>query len=172
MAQCYQIIGCLLNHIGKLVGCFLHHTGEFLWHISPALVTVVIGGLALQKFFVRRANASSLVDAVIKDLEILKSDALEYWNIDPSDKVLRSRSSVLEQKLKGCLKGICSDLTFFCSKYRNDDHLMLQNLLVDVADSVTGGDFESQNRTPAASHYISIVNTINNLRSKLLMTKF
>jgi len=160
MALCYQFIGSILRFIG-----------EFLWHVSPALVTVAIGAFALQKFFVRRANASSFVDAVIKDLEILKSDALEYWNIDPSHENLRPRCSVLEQKLKGAIKGICSDITYFCSKYRKTDHLALQNLLVDVADAATGGDFESQSRKPAPSRYIHIVNAINNLRSQLLMTK-
>lgn len=160
MAQIFQVVGCILRHIG-----------EFVWHISPALVTVTIGAFALQKFFIRRANASSFVDAVIKDLEVLKSDALEYWNIDPSEEKLGSRCSVLEQKLKGAIKGLSSDVTYFCSKYRKADHLTLQNLLIDVTDSATGGDFESKNRKPAPSRYIHIVNTINNLRSKLLMTK-
>lgn len=160
-----------MAQISQVVGSILRHIGEFVWHISPALVTVTIGVFALQKFFIRRANASSFVDAVIKDLEVLKSDALEYWNIDPSNENLGSRCSVLEQKLKGAIKGLSSDMTYFCSKYRKDDHLTLQNLLIDVADSATGGDFESQNRKPAPARYIQIVNTINNLRSKLLMTK-
>ena len=155
----------------QFVSSVLCHIGEFFWHISPALVTIIIGAFALQRFFVRRANASSFVDAVIKDLEILKLDSLEYWNIEPSDESLRSRCSVLEQKLKGSIKGLSSDMTYFCSKYRTIDNLTLQNLLIDVADSATGGDFESQNRKPAPSRYIHIVNTINKLRSKLLMTK-
>lgn len=153
------------------IGSVIRLVGDFLWHISPALVTVTVGAFALQWFFVRRANASSFVDGIIKDLEILKSDALEYWNIDPSDEELGSRCSVLEQKLKGAIKGLSSDMTYFCSKYKKVDNLTLQNLLIDVADIATGGDFESKNRKPAPSRYIHIVNTINNLRSKLLMTK-
>ena len=160
MAQCYQFIGSILRCVG-----------EFLWHISPALVTVVIGAFALQRFFVRRANASSFVDAVIKDLEILKSDALEYWNIDPSDEKFSSRCCVLEQRLKGAIRSLSSDVTYFCSRYKKMDNPTIQNLLMDLADSATGGDFESQNRRPAPSRYIHIVNNIKNLRSRLLMTK-
>ncbi len=150
---------------------FLRSAGDFFWHISPALVTVSVGAFALQSFFVRRANASSFVDGIIKDLEILKSDALEYWNIDPSNEELTTRCSVLEQKLKGAIKGLSSDMTYFCSKYKKVDNLTLQNLLIDVADIATGGDFESKNRKPAPSRYMHIVSTINSLRSKLLMTK-
>jgi hypothetical protein len=145
---------------------------DFLWHISPALVTVTIGAFALQRFFVRRANAGALVDAIVAELNDLKADALKYWNLEVKIKEDKEAASLLEQKIKGSIKVLAADSNYLCKKYGGAKKLQeFEKLQMHIADAVTGGSFESQNRKVEAARYIMIVNAVNDMRSALMMIK-
>lgn len=145
--------------------------GNWLYLVSPALVSLGIGGFTIQRIFIRRANAATFVDAIIKELEVLKEDALKYWNIDPNDDDGKE-CHVLEQRIKGSIKSIYADIQHLCVKYWDTKTKEeLDVLMVDVAHRTTGGDFESKNRKPDPVRYMYVVNTINEMRSRLMMTK-
>lgn len=150
---------------------FIADVRDWLYHISPALLTVVVGGIAIQLLFIQRANAAVFVDGIIKELEILKTDALEYWNIDPLEDG-EKRCPVLEQKIKGSVISIGNDISHLCKKfwYRQAQE-QLDELHFALADEATGGLFESADRKVETLKYLKIVNAANQLRSRLMMTK-
>ena len=97
---------CVMDFFANLSGWF--------YHVSPALLTVVVGGVAIQTLFIQRANAATFVDGIIKELEVLKTDALEYWNTDPSQDA-DNRCPVLEQKIKGSVISVGNDITYLAA---------------------------------------------------------
>ena len=56
---------------------------EFFYHIAPdviaAFVSLIGGFYLLSRYFGRRANEDSFVDALIKKLEEIAAEALIYW---------------------------------------------------------------------------------------------
>lgn len=157
----------ILDLLDKLPG--------FLYHISPQLIAVLIGGLILQKFFVSRSNEAALIDRLIVELNELRSDALEYWNLDctKGDKgekdEKRDRARLLEQKIKGAVQGLTSDLRYYSRRYRRNTDF--PPLMVEVADACTGGQFESANKIAETSRYLTVVNAINRVKSELIRMK-
>lgn len=147
----------------------LHPVARFLYHVSPALVTVVLGALIVQRFFVSRANEAALIDTIETDLDQLRADALEYWNLEPTTKRKRDRASVLEQKIKGATKSLNSDLKYYAHRYNSKTDF--EALMMEVSDACTGGSFESATRTIEAGRYITIVNTVSRIKSELRRRK-
>ena len=143
----------------------------FLYHISPALVTVTLGGFILQRFFVSRANEASLIDYLLKELDGLRSDALEYWNLDCKNggTECKDKAQILEQKLKGAIRCLSSDLDHYSKRYRKKADF--RSLMVEVSDACTGGDFESVKRTCDRQRYLMVVNTINRVKTELRLGK-
>jgi hypothetical protein len=145
---------------------------DFLYYISPALVTVLLGGFILQKFFISRANEAALIDFLIRELDELRTLSLEYWNLDCSkdgknEKSQRAR--VLEQQIKGAIKSLTGELKYYSERYckKND----FPNLMVEVSDACTGGQFESAKKIADCSRYLVVVNTINRVKSELIRRK-
>lgn len=161
----------IANNIYFASCVYLEQLLKLLWHILPALITVILGAFVLQKYFVRKANASIFVDSILKELEGLRKDTLNYWNED--DGADHKKFDILAQSIKGAIKVIGSDISHFCDKYEEDKALKDQfnNLLVKLSDAATGGDFESPNRKRESGRYLVIVNAINDLKSELLQTK-
>lgn len=150
---------------------FLSQVADWFRFVSPALVTVGVGAFAIQRLFIRRANAANFVDSIIKELEVLKEDALKYWNLDPNEDEAKE-CLLLEQRIKGGIKSIYADIRHLCVKYWNKKIMQeLDVLMVEVARRTTGGKFESKDRKPDPVQYMYVVNAINEMRSRLLMTK-
>lgn len=142
---------------------------DFLYHISPDICAVILGGILVQWFFIRRANEAELIDFLIKELDELRSDALEYWNLDCGKEHEKGRARVLEQKIKGAIKVLSSDLTYYAKRYHKKwEH---DKLLVEVNDACTGGGFEVASRASEPNRYIMVINTINRIKSELMRRK-
>lgn len=143
--------------------------GRFLYHISPALVAVALGSFVIQKFFVSRSNKAALIDCLIERLSSLEDDALEYWNLEYDTGEKKNRGKVLEQKIKGGLKSLAADLTYYSGRYGNGEDFT--PFLSELSDCCTGGDFESRVKKRDSARYIFVVNGASKLRSRLLRDK-
>lgn len=154
-----------------LVDLLREWSPPLIWHIAPSLVTVIIGGLLLQRFFVGKANQAALIDALVKQMDQIQTDALEYWNLDIAVEANRPRTSVLEQKIKGLLRALNADIDFFVSRYGKQNRVLFRRLLEDVHIKCSGGDFESKDRKIEPTQFLLIVNAVSNLKSALMMNK-
>jgi len=134
--------------------------------IVPPLITVGLGAYVAQRFFVSRANEAAMVDFMIKELHELQNDSLEYWTHAPDSPENKQRQIVLSQKIKGMIKSLSADSTYYCGRYCKQKTVELQGLLVDVADACTGGDFEGVDRKIDTGRYILVVNAINRVKSE------
>jgi hypothetical protein len=145
--------------------------GDFLYHISPALVTVVVGGFILQRFFVSRANEAALIDYFMKELDSLRADSLEYWNLDckAGGPECREKAAILEQKMKGAIKSLSKELNQYSKHYRKKIDFVA--LMVEVSDACTGGEFESIKRTRDRGRYLMVVNAIHRVKAELRLGK-
>ena len=136
--------------------------------IAPS-ITVGLGGWLIQRSFVSRANASAFADALVKRMDEVLVDSLEYWNIDSEEGDRGKRADVLAQKIKGTLKTLISDVNFFQRKYARGEEF--QQRLMNIHDACTSGDFESASHKPDKLRYIFIVNQLNELKSQVLRIK-
>lgn len=139
----------------------------------------------VQRIFVRRANAASYVDSIVKDLNQLQADALEYWNLDTIAKTAKAeekqRAVILSQKVKGAIRSIEADIDHFAEKYGNgvwgkacrtrEFKKQADKLLDQLFDAATSGEFESAKKRAEPSRYLTVVNSIAAVRSLLLRTK-
>lgn len=150
------------------LNCLLSFAGKLIWHLLPALTTVVISGILIQRFYVRRANASAFVDNILKELQILRSDSISYWTVKEEGK-----DSILTSQMKASIQTIYSDLNYYCEQYKlkHNMKLIFENKLILLSDAATGGNFEQKSRKLDSSRCYKIVNAVNALRSELHKTK-
>ena len=85
---------------------YVETLADVLKVIAPSLVTVLLGAVIVQRFFVSRANEATLVDYLIEELEDLRDDSLEYWNLTMDSDKDKKRQPVLTQKIKGNLRAL------------------------------------------------------------------
>lgn len=83
---------------------------QFLHHIAPALVIVLVGGFLggffLQRYFVKRANESALIDSIMRTLDEVREDSLQYWFSDSAAK--NANPKLLAQRIKGNMRTVYS----------------------------------------------------------------
>jgi hypothetical protein len=142
---------------------------KFLYYIAPQVIAVIIGGLIFQRYFVARANECAIIDYLVKGLDELHTDSLEYWNLETNTKVNRERARVLEQKIKGAIKSLTSELRSYSERYCKKTDF--GHLMAEVADACTGGLFESEKRTPDSGRYLTIVNSLHRVKWELMRRK-
>ena len=144
---------------------------DFLHHISPAIVTVVFGGVVAQRIVASRSHKSALLDLIVTNLEQLRSDALDYWgqSLPNTD----SKRKLLEAKIKADAQMIAADVTFVAEKYCwwKSSERRLKSLMDDVHDACTGGDFETKQKKAELSRYPTVVKSIHNLKKELWQKK-
>ncbi|HEY5036127.1 MAG TPA: hypothetical protein VII74_03235 [Chthoniobacterales bacterium] len=153
-----------------IVGNVISSVSGFLYQISPSLLTLLVGSLILQKFFVSKANEAAFIDNLVGRLDALQADALEYWATDSHpagepDTPLR----ILESRIKGGIKSLASDLAYYTERY--GERHEFNRLLAELSDACSAGDFESTARKPDSARYILIVNAISRVRTELLRRK-
>lgn len=136
--------------------------------IAPS-ITVGLGGWWIQRSFVTRANASAFADALVKRMDEILADSLEYWNIHQPDAAQEKRAKVLAQKIKGSVKILNTDVRYFKGKYATGEDFDAN--MVNILDTCTGGSFESTARMADPDRYLLIVNQVNDLKSKILRVK-
>jgi len=139
--------------------------GRFLYHISPALVAVVLGGLVVNRFFVRRANRARLIECLCDDIAKLLSDCADYWSVDYSAE-MKADHWVREARIKGAIVRLNSDIQLLCQKYgiKTPDFCPL---ILELQEHCTGGEFESCRRKADRARYLRIVNSAKTITSEL-----
>jgi hypothetical protein len=152
---------CLLNFLIIVISVVV-------W-LSPTFLTILIAGFWLQSFFVSKANQSNFIDVLLRQLEELKVDSLEYWNLDFNLAGNPERGKILAQKMKGAIKSLNSDIAFYNEKYKKE--AKLSGHLNEIFETCTSGDFEGVSKPIDSGRYVLIVNAINKLKSQLLRGK-
>lgn len=142
----------------------------FLYYILPSLLTLSVGSLVLQKFFVSKANEAAFIDDLIGRLGAVQTDAIEYWADDPNSKGDRTTPvRVLEARIKGGIKALARDLAYYTERYGTRHEFNL--LLAGLADACSGGDFESTTRKSDSARCIRVVNATSRVKTELLRRK-
>ena len=141
----------------------------FLYYIAPQVLGVILGGWIFQRYWVARTNESALIDHLAKELDELRNDCLHYWNLDLKTKENRAEGRILEQKIKGGIRNLNSELRKYSERYCKRTNF--EPLMMEVADACTGGTFEGANRPPDLGRYLTVVNTIHHVRWELMKRK-
>jgi hypothetical protein len=141
--------------------------------VLPSLLTVTLGSLVAQRYFVKRANQALLIDSILNELRELRVLALEYWAMDGEEKKNAPRLIALSSQIKALLRSISADVTYICTHYKSPAGLTteLSNLVLNVHDACTGGAFESAKKPVDSGRCLVISNGINNLKSTLRKLK-
>jgi hypothetical protein len=144
--------------------------GKLLYHVSPSLVTVVVGSLLIQRFFVRKANIAHLIDKICQLMLELKENCASYWPVNQNSPDKRQDLHILEAKIKGDILQLEKSLQFIAEKYnvkiKNDTELIM-----DLLDRCTGGGFETAKRKSDKERYLKIVNSVNKIHNELQKIK-
>jgi hypothetical protein len=147
---------------------------NYLIYVSPPVVGavsgVLLGGYFVQRYWVRKANESALIEYLSKELHDLVDETLEYWSIDCSGSGAeadrnRQQARKLEQKLKGAIKNLGSVLNHYSARYCPKQDFT--PLLVELSDACTGGTFEQAKRPADPHRYLSVINTSHRVRAML-----
>ena len=144
--------------------------GGFLHHVSPALLALVGGSLIVQRYFVRKANEANFIDAIIKDLEALKTDAISYWSKDPTP-AEKSGLESLAQKIVGAVKALNADLRAYSKRYCPKRESEFAQLIVELSDACTGGHFQTVKRKADSGRVLPITNCICRIKLELRKRK-
>jgi hypothetical protein len=145
-----------------------------LWNLivywSPSLVGVLVGGFIVQRYWVRKANESAIIDYLTKELSDLVDETLEYWSLDCAGTTRRAElnrleARRLEPKIKGAIKSINSVLRHYCRRYCSD--VDFDPLMVEVNDACTGGNFEVSRRAADPHRFLTVVNATHRVREHL-----
>jgi len=141
---------------------------SYLRHVSPQVLAVIIGGVIFQRTLWLVPTSPRFIDYLIKGLDELRCDALEYWSMDVNAKN-RDKARFLEAKVKGAVKSLTSEMKCFSQKYcRKTD---FAPLMVEVSDACTGGAFESATRNADGGRHLMVVNSIHRVKWELMKRK-
>jgi hypothetical protein len=143
---------------------------DLLHHLSPSLVALIGGSLILQRYFVRKANEASLIEAIIKDLESLRADSISYWSTDPSD-ANKAELESLGQKIISAIRALESDLKAYSKRYCKKRYDEFVQMMVDVNDACTCGKFQTAKRKADSGRVLPVSNTISRVKSELRKQK-
>ena len=144
---------------------------ELIRVVGPPLITILLGGFILQRFFVSKANQSAFIDLLDNELCDLRSDCLEYWALLAKSSEEKQRAQLLAQKIKGGIKSIGVNIRHYSNRYCKNKYNAFNELVVELSDACTGGDFESSRRKPDNSRPMVIINTISHIRAELFKGK-
>jgi hypothetical protein len=129
---------------------------DFLYHISPSVVGVLLGGW--------------IIDYISHELSDLVDETLLYWSIDctatgTKADADRKQAAQLAAKIKGASHNLIAVLRSYSKKYCKD--VDFQGLWSEVHEACTGGDFEGTGRLPDPHRYARVVSTTHRLRWQL-----
>jgi hypothetical protein len=142
---------------------------EFVWHIAPAILTLIGGGLLLNWYFAGRANLGALVERICDCLDQLRDDCGVYWS-DNCETDNPASNRILETKIKS---GVCqiAALIGLVAEKRPPFSSQTRTLLADLNDACTGGDFESVGRKRDVKRLMRIVSTCGKISVELQRLK-
>jgi len=149
--------------------------GGYLVYISPpifgSICGVIVGGYIIQRYWIRKANESVLIDYLTKELGDLVDETLEYWSLDCSGTgagpdEARKQARKLEPKIKAAIKNLGSVLRYYSDRYCCD--IDFSQSMVEISDACTGGQFEVVKRSADSHRFLSVVNATTRIRSMLI----
>jgi hypothetical protein len=144
--------------------------GGLLYHVSPALLALVGGSLIVQRYFVTKSNEANFIDAIIKDLESLKTDTISYWSRAPTP-TEKSELEVLAQKIVGAVRALDADLRAYSKRYCSKRESEFAQLIVELSDACTGGQFQTVKRKVDSGRVLPITNCISRIKLELRKRK-
>jgi len=144
--------------------------GGFLYHISPSLVGVILGGWLIQRYWIRKSNESAVIEYLARELTNLVDTTMLYWSIDcvgtgKDAEAARKQARQLAAKIKAESHNLQAALRSYSEKYCGD--VKFEALCAEVHDACTGGSFEKEDRPADPDRYFRVVCTTNRLRWKL-----
>ena len=143
--------------------------GKVVWHVLPVIVAAVLGGIVINRFFVRKSNVAALVDRACNRLDELRQINAKYWIHNYSTRRAKDLEEI-EARIKSEILHIQSLIRVIKNKYGHIPDCMDQKVL-NLQDVCTGGDFESKSRKADKKRYMRIVRTINALSVELQQLK-
>jgi len=142
---------------------------DYLRQISPALISLLIGGYWLNRFFVARGNLAALIERICDLLDHLRQDCSEYWSV-PHTAEDDAEHGVLEAKIKGQVVLINSLVRLVGDKRRHIPEVV-PALILDLVDACTGGDFETKGRKADKLRLMRIVSLSSKIAVELQRLK-
>ena len=142
---------------------------NYVIYVSPPIMGVIFGGLVIQRYWVSRANESTLIEYFAKELADLVDETLEYWSLDCRKDDERRKARMLEQRIKGDIKNLNSGLGRYALRYCKK--VDFTPLMCAVNDACTGGTFETAKRIPDHQRYLAVVNATHRVRWQLFMRR-
>ena len=146
---------------------------QFLHHIAPALVIVLVGGFFLQWYFAKRSNESALIDSIMRTLDEIRNDSLQCCFPNSAGKNINQK--LLDQRIKSNLRTVSSMIEIFTNRYFFKHKEELETFVSKIFELTTSGNFESEKseqREAKPDDYIRITNATNEIRKLLLHRKF
>src|SRR5688500_17692004 len=96
----------------------LKSLGTFVYHVSPSILGVVIAGFVFQRYWVRKANESVLIEYIAKELNDLVDETLEYWSMDCSGTGKEAEQNrLVARRLSAKIKAASHNLTAVLRSY-------------------------------------------------------
>ena len=141
---------------------------NFLHHVAPALL-ILGGGFFLQRHFTKRANESALIDSIMRTLDEIREDSLQYCFPNSDGKNINQK--LLDQRVKGNLRTVSSMIEIFTNHYFCKYKEELETSVSRIFELTTSGNFESEKRESNPKNYIRITNTTNEICKLLLHRK-
>ena len=145
---------------------------DFVISIFQSFMIVLVGGFFLQRYFVKRANESALIDSIMRTLDEVREDSLQYWFSDSAGK--NANPKLLAQRIKGNLKTVYSMILIYSDRYFLKHKEELETSFIKIFELTTSGNFESEKsekREAKPDDYIRITNATNEIRKLLLHRK-
>lgn len=146
---------------------------QFLHHIAPALVIVLVGGFLggffLQWYFAKRSNESALIDSIMRTLDEIRNDSLQCCFPNSAGKNINQK--LLDQRIKSNLRTVSSMIEIFTNRYFSKHKEELETFVSRIFELTTSGNFESAKREAKPDDYIRITNATNEIRKLLLHRK-
>lgn len=146
---------------------------DFIISIFQSFVIVLVGGFFLQKYFVKRANESALIDSIMRTLDEIREDSLQYWFSDSAGKNVNPK--LLAQRIKGNLRTVYPMIQIYSDRYFPKHNGELETFVSRIFELTTSGNFESEKseqHEAKPDDYIRITNATNEIRKLLLHRKF
>lgn len=134
----------------------LAYVWSFVWHVLPAATGVLLGGVLVNRFFVRKANVAAIVDRCCNRLDELRDFCAAYWTNAPEE----DKTAILEAKIKAATIHVHALVRILGRKYGPipDD---VRESVVELNDLCTGGAFESRDRKPDKAQFLRIARGID-----------
>ena len=140
-----------------------------VWHVLPAVAGVLLGGLVINRFFVRKANVAGLVERACNLLDDLKDLCASYWTRDAAG-IEAKEDAISEAKIKASLLQINALVTLLTQKYGPIPE-SVKPAVLHLVSICTGGDFESRARKADRQNFMRVARAIDALAVELQKLK-